>query len=89
MEELAMREVVIVSAKRTPIGDYFGAFKDLTAVDLGVHALKAAIEAGGIEATQIEEVVGGQVYQAGCKGNTAKANRIRIRVFRRDDRFHD
>ena len=72
MEELAMREVVIVSAKRTPIGDYFGAFKDLTAVDLGVHALKAAIEAGGIEATQIEEVVGGQVYQAGCKGNTAR-----------------
>ena len=67
-----MREVVIVSAKRTPIGDYFGAFKDLTAVDLGVHALKAAIEAGGIEATQIEEVVGGQVYQAGCKGNTAR-----------------
>ena len=72
MEELAMREVVIVSAKRTPIGDYFGAFKDLTAVDLGVHALKAAIEAGGIEATQIEEVVGGQIYQAGCKGNTAR-----------------
>jgi len=67
-----MREVVIVSAKRTPIGDYFGEFKDLTAVDLGVHALKAAIEAGGIEATQIEEVVGGQVYQAGCKGNTAR-----------------
>ena len=67
-----MREVVIVSAKRTPIGDYFGAFKDLTAVDLGVYALKAAIEAGGIEATQIEEVVGGQVYQAGCKGNTAR-----------------
>ncbi|MBM4763792.1 thiolase family protein [Bacillus sp. B15-48] len=67
-----MREVVIVSAKRTPIGDYFGAFKDLTAVDLGVHALKAAIEASGIEANQIEEVVGGHIYQAGCKGNTAR-----------------
>ncbi|WML53412.1 thiolase family protein [Neobacillus sp. PS3-12] len=67
-----MREVVIVSAKRTPIGDYFGAFKDITAVDLGVHSLKAAIEASGIEANQIEEVVGGHIYQAGCKGNTAR-----------------
>ncbi|MDP4125768.1 MAG: thiolase family protein [Bacillota bacterium] len=67
-----MREVVIVSAKRTPIGDYFGALKDLTAVDLGVHSLKAAIEASGIEANQIEEVVGGHIYQAGCKGNTAR-----------------
>ena len=67
-----MREVVIVSAKRTPIGDFFGAFKDLSAVDLGVHALKAAIEAAGIEANQMEEVVGGQIYQAGCKGNTAR-----------------
>jgi acetyl-CoA C-acetyltransferase len=67
-----MREVVIVSGKRTPIGDYFGAFKDLSAVDLGVHALKAAIEAAGIDAMQIQEVVGGHIYQAGCKGNTAR-----------------
>ena len=67
-----MREAVIVSAKRTPIGEYFGVFKDLTAVDLGVHALKAAIEAAGIDANQIEEVVGGHIYQAGCKGNTAR-----------------
>jgi acetyl-CoA C-acetyltransferase len=67
-----MHEVVIVSAKRTPIGDYFGAFKDLSAVDLGVHALKAAIEAAGINAIEIQEVVGGHIYQAGCKGNTAR-----------------
>lgn len=67
-----MREVVIVSAKRTPIGDFFGALKDLSAVDLGIHALKAAIEAAGVDAQQIEEVVGGHIYQAGCKGNTAR-----------------
>ena len=67
-----MREVVIVSAKRTPIGDFFGALKDLSAVDLGIHALKAAIEAAGMDAQQIEEVVGGHIYQAGCKGNTAR-----------------
>ena len=67
-----MREVVIVSTKRTPIGDFFGALKDLSAVDLGVHALKAAIEAAGMDAQQIEEVVGGHIYQSGCKGNTAR-----------------
>ncbi|MBB6446592.1 thiolase family protein [Bacillus benzoevorans] len=67
-----MREVVIVSGKRTPIGDYFGAFKDLSAVDLGIQALKAAIDAAGMDAKQIEEVAGGHIYQAGCKGNTAR-----------------
>ena len=67
-----MREVVIVSGARTPIGDYFGALKDFTAVDLGVIALKAAIEKAGIDSSLIEEVMGGQIYQAGCKGNTAR-----------------
>ncbi|USK68688.1 thiolase family protein [Peribacillus asahii] len=67
-----MRDVVIVGYARTPIGDYFGALKDFTAVDLGVIALKAAIEKAGVEPDHIEEVVGGHIYQAGCKGNTAR-----------------
>ncbi|MGO4888353.1 thiolase family protein [Anaerobacillus sp. MEB173] len=67
-----MREVVIVSGKRTPIGDYFGALSDVSAVDLGVVALKAAIKGAGIDAGQVEEVVGGHIYQSGCKGNTAR-----------------
>ncbi|WP_416826293.1 thiolase family protein [Ectobacillus polymachus] len=67
-----MREVVIVSAARTPIGDFFGALKDFSAVDLGVTALKAAISKAGVNPDQIEEVVGGHIYQAGCKGNTAR-----------------
>ncbi|MEX2460985.1 MAG: thiolase family protein [Paenibacillaceae bacterium] len=67
-----MREVVIVSGMRTPIGDYMGTLKDVTAVELGVIALKAAIDIAGIDRGLIEEVVGGQVYQAGCKGNTAR-----------------
>ncbi|QTN00531.1 acetyl-CoA C-acyltransferase [Sediminibacillus dalangtanensis] len=67
-----MEEAVIVSAKRTPIGDFCGMLKDYSAVELGTAALKGAISAGGIEAGLIEEVIGGQVYQAGCKGNTAR-----------------
>ncbi|MGG4198491.1 thiolase family protein [Peribacillus frigoritolerans] len=67
-----MRNVVIVSGMRTPIGDFLGSLKDVSAVELGTIALKAAIDSAGISASEIEEVVGGQIYQAGCKGNTAR-----------------
>lgn len=67
-----MCEVVIVSGMRTPIGDFLGALKDYSAVDLGVIALKGVLKKAGLEATQIEEVIAGQVYQAGCKGNPGR-----------------
>ena len=67
-----MREVVIVSAQRTPIGDYLGALKDVSAVDLGVIALKAVLEKANLKASQIEEVVAGNVFQSGLKGNPAR-----------------
>lgn len=67
-----MRDVVIVSAVRTPIGDFLGALKDKTAVQLGTAALKAAIGKAGIDPVLIEEVATGQVYQAGCKGNPSR-----------------
>lgn len=67
-----MREVVIVSGMRTPIGDFLGTLKDFSAVELGTIALKAAIEKAGIEPAQVEEVIAGHVYQAGCKGNPAR-----------------
>lgn len=67
-----MRDVVIVSGMRTPIADFFGSLKDVKAVDLGIIALKAALNKAGIEANQIEEVVGGHASQAGCKNNTAR-----------------
>lgn len=67
-----MREVVIASGMRTPIGDFLGTLKDFSAVDLGTIALRAAIEKAGIKPEQIEEVIAGHVYQAGCKGNPAR-----------------
>lgn len=67
-----MREVVIVSGMRTPIGDFMGSLKSFSAVDLGVIALKSAIDKAGIKAEQIEEVVAGLCGQAGCKGNPAR-----------------
>jgi len=67
-----MNDVVIVSGVRTAVGDYLGALKDVKMVDLGVIALKAAIERAGIEAGLIEEVVCGTPDAAGAKANPGR-----------------
>lgn len=67
-----MREVVIVSAARTPIGSFGGAFKNVSAVDLGVTAAKAAIERAGITPDMVEEVYLGNVLGAGLGQNVAR-----------------
>jgi acetyl-CoA C-acetyltransferase len=58
-------EVVIVSAKRTPIGAFLGALSPLSAVQLGSAAIKAAVEASGIDAADVQEVLMGCVLPAG------------------------
>ena len=58
-------EVVIVSAKRTPIGAFLGALSPLSAVQLGSAAIKAAVEASGIPAADVQEVLMGCVLPAG------------------------
>ncbi len=67
-----MREVVIVSAVRTPIGAYGGALKGLSAVELGTIAAKEAIVRAGIKAEQIDEVLIGNILSAGCGQNVAR-----------------
>ena len=57
--------VVIVSAARTPLGGFQGDFSSLTAPQLGAVAIKAAVERAGIAPAQVEEVVFGNVLQAG------------------------
>ena len=67
-----MREVVIVSAARTPIGSFGGALKDLSAVQLGVVATKEAIKRAGIDPAIIDEVILGNVLQGGLGQNVAR-----------------
>ena len=67
-----MNEVVIVSAMRTAIGDLLGSLKDLSCVDLGVIALKAAIEKAKLDSKLIEEVVCGNPDMAGAKSNPGR-----------------
>ena len=50
-----MREAVICEPVRTPIGRYGGMFKSLTAVDLGVAALRGLLERTGIEPAAVED----------------------------------
>jgi acetyl-CoA C-acetyltransferase len=57
-----MRDAVICEPVRTPIGRYGGMFKSLTAVDLGVAALKGLLERTGIEPTAVEDVILGHCY---------------------------
>ena len=58
-------EAVILSAARTPIGKFQGSLASLPATDLGAIAVKAAVERAGINAEEIEEVIMGNVVQAG------------------------
>lgn len=67
-----MREVVIISAARTPVGKFGKAFKDVSAVDLGATAVKGALERAGIDGTIIDEVILGNVIQAGLGQNVAR-----------------
>ncbi len=59
-----IREVVIVSAARTPIGSFNGALKDIPATRLGSIAIKAAIERAGIDPNIVDEVIMGNVLPA-------------------------
>jgi acetyl-CoA C-acetyltransferase len=63
---------VIVAGARTPFGKFGGAFKDVPAVSLGAHAIRAALERAGLEPGQVDYVIMGQVLQAGAGQITAR-----------------
>ncbi|MFA7544040.1 MAG: beta-ketoacyl synthase N-terminal-like domain-containing protein, partial [Candidatus Cloacimonadaceae bacterium] len=67
-----MRKAVVISAKRSPIGNFGGVFKELSAVDLGVHTLKAIFAETGIAPEAIDEVIVGNVCGAGLGQNVAR-----------------
>lgn len=64
-----MKEAVIVSAARTPIGKaYRGAFNNLEAPSLSSYAIKAAVERSGVDPQEIDDVVFGAALQQGSQG---------------------
>ena len=75
-----MTEVVIVSAARTPVGSFNGALASVPAHDLGAVAIAAAIARAGISASDVDEVIMGQVLQAGAGQGPARQAAIHAGV---------
>ena len=72
-----MRDVVIISAVRTPIGNFNGVFKDLSALDLGSIVLAEAVKRAGIEPSAVDEVIMGNVLPCGLGQNPARQAMLR------------
>jgi acetyl-CoA C-acetyltransferase len=67
-----MKQAVVVCAKRSPIGNFGGAFKDVSAVKLGVLTLKALLAESGVKPEMIDEVIIGNVCGAGYGQNISR-----------------
>src|SRR5512132_3836313 len=75
-----MTEAFILSGARTPVGRLLGALKDFSAVDLGAIAARAAIERAGIDPDTVDEVIMGNVVQAGNGQNPARQVALRAGI---------
>jgi len=75
-----MENAVILSACRTPIGSFGGAFKDVSAVDLGAAVIREAIRRAGVKAADIGDVIMGCVLQAGAGMNVARQAALKAGV---------
>ncbi len=67
-----MRDVVIVAAGRTAVGNFNGSLASVAASDLGATVIKGLLEKSGIQGNQVDEVILGQVLTAGCGQNPAR-----------------
>ncbi len=67
-----MSNIVIASAARTPIGAFLGSLSSLSAAELGQIAIVEALRRGGVDPTDVSEVIMGQVLTAGCGQNPAR-----------------
>jgi acetyl-CoA C-acetyltransferase len=75
-----MTDALIISGARTPVGRLLGQLKSFTAVDLGVVAVRAAIERAGIDTALVDEVIMGNVVQAGNGQNPARQVALRAGI---------
>lgn len=68
-----MKEVVVVSGVRLPVGTFGGSLKDISAIDMGAMAVKEAVNRAGIAPETVDEVIIGQVGQIAENGFVARA----------------
>jgi acetyl-CoA C-acetyltransferase len=72
-----MKDIVIISAVRTPVGKFYGGLKSMTAPQLGAHVVKNAVERAGVSPEQVDEVIMGNVVSAGLGQNPARQAALR------------
>lgn len=72
-----IKEAVIISAVRTPVGKFLGALKSFKATDLGAIAVREAVKRAGVSAADVDEVIMGCVIQAGLGQNPARQAALR------------
>ena len=68
----ASNSIVVVSAARTPVGSFNGAFANTPAHELGAIAIKEALKRAGVDAKEVDEVILGQILTAGQGQNPAR-----------------
>ncbi|MDX6152233.1 acetyl-CoA C-acetyltransferase [Marinococcus sp. PL1-022] len=69
---MKMEEVLLGGAVRTPVGGFMGSLKDVPAVDLGALVIEEALERAGVPKEEVDEVIMGNVLQAGLGQNPAR-----------------
>src|SRR5699024_8913178 len=72
-----MQDVVIVAARRTPIGAFMGSLSSVSAVDLGATVIKQLLADTGVAAESVDEVLMGHVLTAGAGQNTARQTALK------------
>src|SRR5260370_16322831 len=73
----AIKEAVIISAVRTPVGKFLGALKSFKATDLGAMVVREAVKRAGVHPEDVDEVIMGCVIQAGLGQNPARQAALR------------
>jgi len=75
-----MTDIVIAAAARTPVGSFNGGLSSLPAHELGAIAIRAALERAGVAADDVDEVILGQVLQAGAGQGPARQAAVKAGV---------
>lgn len=77
---MSNRDVVIVSAVRTPIGSFMGALSNIPATELGAVAIKEALKRANISGDQVDEVIMGNILQAGLGQGPARQAAVKAEL---------
>lgn len=75
-----MKEIVITSAVRTAIGKYGGSLKDISAIEMGSEVIKEALKRSGIKGEAVDEVIMGNVIQAGLGQSPARQAAVKAGI---------